>query len=35
MGYVEEETMAGWYKEQAEIVGKWTKGEELGDALLN
>lgn len=35
MGYVEEETTAGWYKEQAEIVGKWVKGEELGDALLN
>lgn len=35
MGYVEEETMAGWYKEQAEIVGRWVKGEELGDVLLN
>jgi phosphoglycerate dehydrogenase-like enzyme len=35
MGYVEEETMAGWYKEQAEIVGKWVRGEDLGDVLLN
>jgi lactate dehydrogenase-like 2-hydroxyacid dehydrogenase len=29
MGYVEEEAMANWYEEQAEILERWYKGEEL------
>jgi phosphoglycerate dehydrogenase-like enzyme len=29
MGYVEEETLGQWYEEQAEIVERWHKGEEL------
>lgn len=33
MGYVEEETMGLWYDEQAEILQRWHKGEELVNVL--
>jgi len=29
MGYVEEDTLHGWYKEQADIIKRWRTGEEL------
>jgi lactate dehydrogenase-like 2-hydroxyacid dehydrogenase len=34
MGYVEERTMGNWYEEQAEIVERWHKGEELLNVLV-
>lgn len=33
MGYVNAGTMERWYQEQGEIVGKWVKGEEVGNEM--
>ena len=33
MGYGEEGTMDAWYNEQANILGKWLNGEEVGPKL--
>jgi lactate dehydrogenase-like 2-hydroxyacid dehydrogenase len=33
MGYVEEETLGAWYKEQVEILKIWSKGDELPNVL--
>jgi phosphoglycerate dehydrogenase-like enzyme len=34
MGYVEEETMRGWYEQHAKNVQRWLKGEEVTDRIL-
>ena len=33
MGYVEADTMEGWYEQQARNVGRWLSGEELEDVM--
>jgi glycerate dehydrogenase len=34
MGYVEEETMHGWYEQHARNVERWLKGEEVTDRIF-
>lgn len=35
MGYVEEQTMRGWYEEQKDLLVKWSKGEDVSDNKMN
>ena len=35
MGYVEEETMRGWYEEQKELVERWALGKDVSANRMN
>ena len=33
MGYVDGDTMASWYQEEADIIEKWVRGDQLPNEI--